>query len=297
MPIPFSIIPIRCRYWARAIIGKNDIAVVKSPLGTWRFAGVLDVELAEKLVQRHIDDQGISEWLKPDGKRRVSRLSSDNQGYIVKEFARTLRPTFLRPAGNSWVNSLYLQDLTPPCLAWLSSRQLGDFLVFQDAGKGNFWRGQYDHLDNAIELYARCAELLAELHNRGIYHGDAKPANFVRNQRITSSTRPVLIVDCDYIRQFKQIPLKHQSKNLAQFLAGTGYIGNFVRWAETLTAFIRAYQSSCSLGQSRVDAAMNQACAMINHRSVENNLSRLDPATYSKEHHRGLQYRIDLPWL
>ena len=42
---------------------------------------------------------------------------------------------------------------------------------------------------------------------------------------------------------------------------------------------------------------MNQACAMINHRSVENNLSRLDPATYSKEHHRGLQYRIDLPWL
>ncbi|NMA45234.1 MAG: hypothetical protein GX945_01600, partial [Lentisphaerae bacterium] len=272
MPIPFFTTPIRCRYWTRIIIGKNDIAVVKSPLGTWRFAGELNVDLADKLVKRHIEDKDISEWLKPSGKRRVSRLSSNNQGYIVKEFAHTLRPLCLRPAGNSWVNSLYLQDLTPPCLAWLSSRQLGDFLIFQDAGTGNFWRGQYDHLDNAIELYAHCAELLAELHNRGIYHGDAKPANFVRNQWITSSARPVLIVDCDYIRQFKQVPLKYQAKNLAQFLAGTGYIRHFVRWTETLTAFIRAYQSSCSLGQHRVDAAMKQACAMINHRSVENNL-------------------------
>jgi len=180
-------------------------------------------------------------------KRQVSRVSHDGKSYIVK----TYRLGFFRRVLGLRVRSFECLDcldgLTPRCVI---DRIEGNwqFTVFEDAGGSDLFKLDYDEPRNPVTLglFSDAGRLLAEIHGRNVYHGDTKTPNFVVNEN-SPALSPVVIVDCDRLRQYRELPIMRRAFNLAQFIESAPSWHPVESVVSHLMAFCRAYRETSSL--------------------------------------------------
>ena len=184
-----------------------------------------------KIIAEHRRLLSAGQVLKDQGKRAVTRviLRRENDGttaeYIVKEFRKApwwhLRNQLRRTIRCTALMNSY----TPSCLATFHASDNGsDYAIFASCGESSFYHIGYAMRPDAAKLYASCGELLARLHTNGLYHKDAKSANYVANDNCGNECPyPVCLVDCDNVVVCSApLPLKLRVHNIAQFIASCG---------------------------------------------------------------------------
>ena len=120
--------------------------------------------------------------------------------------------------------------------------------MLEDAGKNNLFELDFDKADDARTLgyFAAAGKLLADIHRRNIYHGDTKTPNFVVNDNC-ADLPPVVIVDCDRIRQYDELPDAKKACNLAQFIESARARRPVESVVSHFASFCRAYKESMEL--------------------------------------------------
>jgi len=259
------------------LYGSNEIEYLKVATGSWRFYNKISIDHYQDIVAKHLQYRKEQRELKRDTKRNVTRFKYDNVSYIVKDFIASLRPEFFSVARQSWLGSQFLRDYTVPCLAWNHSKTGGDFIIYLDAGPGNFCEKDYLGYRDIENLYYECGALLGELHLNGFYHADTKPSNFVVNSLIPELDKKVVIIDCDRVLCYSKMPpLKRCLKNAAQFLAGTKKISDLSQWLKFTKAFRAGYQEKVNLAPQAADLFWQNVLHVIQtpKYKIENHLTQ-----------------------
>ncbi len=186
-------------------------------------------EIVELVASHHrLCDGGKA--LRNIGKRAVTRVSIRRTGgytvsYIVKEYRKTPWWHLRSQSRRTKKGTALMKSFTPACLAAYHSRANGsDYLIFGDCGRGSFHPPDYASRPDAAKLFAACGELLARLHAGGIFHKDAKAANYVANDYLQEECPyPVCLVDCDNVFALSApLSMSLRAHNIAQFLASNG---------------------------------------------------------------------------
>ena len=180
-------------------------------------------------------------------KRQVTRVCYDGKSYIVKTYQLGLCRRILGLKVRSFDYMDYLKGLTPGCVC---DCIMGDWqvVVFEDAGKNNLFYFDYMVPDDAktLRCFAEAGRLLAEIHSRNVFHGDTKSPNFVVNDNCPALS-PVVIVDCDKVRQYKDLPTMKKAFNLAQFIESARRKVPVECAVSHLGAFCCAYKEAAGL--------------------------------------------------
>ena len=203
------------------------------------------------LVEAHWRAVSNGKALRSIAKRQVTRVCYDGKSYIVK----TYQLGFFRRVLGLKVRSFNYMDclggLTPGCLCDCT---MGDWqvVVFEDAGKNNLFDFDYKVPDDARTLgcFAEAGRLLAEMHRRNVFHGDTKSPNFVVNDNCPALS-PVVIVDCDKVKQYKELPALKKAFNLAQFIESGYYKPPVESLVSHFGAFCNAYKESAGLDEAQ----------------------------------------------
>ncbi len=143
-------------------------------------------------------------WSRPGGE--IYRSGS----WVVKRHAS------VRAARNAWVagHGLEMRDIcTAHPVAWL-----GRWLIMEDAGQDVVeWvesRFAASSATEREELNRKLADLLADLHRRGIYHSDLKASNVT-----WSPGQPARLLDYQRVRFGIRVSRRRRTLNLAQLNA------------------------------------------------------------------------------
>ncbi|MBQ4480762.1 MAG: glycosyltransferase family 4 protein [Victivallales bacterium] len=224
-----------------------------------------------KLHQTNLDI-ATDVLLKNEPKRATSRVCFENKRYLVKEFKRRPWWHLKRPYKRSLQGTSLLALYTPQvCGVFHNSRNGSDYLIFPDCGNGNFYGNEYALRDDAPQLYAACGRILAELHDAGIFHHDAKPANFVYNEFCKKECpQEVCLVDCDNVtRSTPPLPIPQRIHNLAQFIAGTGNLArqDHALWRKLVDSFCAGYTNHVNLPQGDLDQLWQRVWRTIESQS------------------------------
>ena len=205
-------------------------AATATPLANAQEDAPLTQQEIQELVAAHhrLCDNGKA--LRNIGKRAVTRVAIRRTGgytvsYIIKEYRKTPWWHLRSQSRRTKKGTALMKSFTPSCLAAYHSRSTGsDYLIFGDCGKGSFHPADYATRPDADKLFAGCGELLARLHAGGIYHKDAKAANYVANDYLQEECPyPVCLVDCDNVFAHPApLSLRLRAHNVAQFLASNG---------------------------------------------------------------------------
>ncbi|MDD2478215.1 MAG: hypothetical protein PHW45_04545, partial [Candidatus ainarchaeum sp.] len=230
--------------------------------GTWTILASLPLELLQEILSCHQQSCSAPFLLKNDAKRRVTRVQYQNHSFIVKEFCNDFAWTWHRHGRSTWKNSQRLRGYTAPCLAWLRTNSQKSFLIFTDLGILNLYKKDHHQRENLQDIYAGAGKLLADLHVRGVYHGDTKSTNFVINDLCPWMQQAVLLVDCDQVRFYPKLPDSRRIKNLGQFLATTGVLPAAQKRA-SIQAFLQAYGRSAKLSIDEINALLEQVNQQI----------------------------------
>ena len=234
----------------------------------------LDQETARAIVQLH--QKNLSDHsraaLKDEAKRAISRVTYNQTRYLVKEFKRRAWWHFGSQVKRTRQGTELLALYTPQVCGECHDDDTGsDYLIFPDCGDGNFFQPDYAFLENAPQLYAVCGRILAELHDAGIYHHDAKPANFVRNEFCKGPCpHEVCLVDCDNVtRSTPPLDAPLRIHNLAQFIAGTGKLArkDRVLWRSLISAFCEGYNRNAMLPVGDLDQLWQRVWRTIESQS------------------------------
>ena len=241
--------------------------------GEWHLLNSFTLPTAQAIIQIHKKHCENGTWLKNDIKRRVTRVTFDDNSFIVKEFCKDHTLSCLNHGRRTWTYSQKLTGLTAPCLAWFHENTGHGFLIFADLGHFDLYHEeQLQRVDELPAAYHRAGEILATLHAHGIYHADTKTVNFVINDRLKWLSSPVLIIDCDDVHFQHSISKNHQIKNIAQFLCLMGNLPEELR--ERLAVdFKKGYQETARLSETDMTNLMKEvAIRMKEDTSLENNL-------------------------
>lgn len=252
-------------------------------LGQWIDVTEREQELLTIAAERHFELLAADKCLKNDRKRCVSRLSVGGVSFIVKHFKKTPWVSWFSHARRTMKYTELMQGLTPPCLGMLHTKKRGELLFFHDCGLGNFYDWSYHEEPDLAGLYYACGSLLADVHNKQLYHADTKPANFVVNSRLPHLWHRVLLVDCDNVRKYRRLPMRLRIRNLAQFLGGTGYLGNQDRWELMNGQFFQGYRERITANGFDFDELLANVWDNVQHNpKIEVNLSRLSQENCSE---------------
>jgi hypothetical protein len=244
--------------------------------GRWLRADSAYLPLLQQAAANHFLQWRQGVCLKNDGKRCVSRVNANGKFFIIKHFTKTPICPLFSHARRTWRCTDLMAGFTPPCLAVLRTARHGELVCFPDCGDSNFWRGDYFQRPDVDQLAAEAGRLMAAFHNKGLYHGDAKAANFVVNARLPELPFSVLIVDCDKVRHYHNVPISLQLKNIAQFVALTGRIRSRSRWQSLTHHFLNAYAAARNPLPVPSDSLEQAVMDTIHHnRRVESNLQEL----------------------
>ena len=240
----------------------NGFATTVDEDGRWTFLASFPREQFRELLAAHRRLCAAGQWLKNDLKRRVTRVHWQEKSFIVKEFNPDYAWEYFSHGRRTWESSQRLRGYTAPCLAWLRDRKHHSYLIFADLGEMGLRRSSHLQHDHLPAIYGAAGQLLALLHEEGVYHADTKTTNFIINDLCPWLERPVLLIDCDDVRFYRTLPRARRVKNLAQFLATSGCIPLAQR--ETLIRpFLDCYQSTAGLSSQQMDALLDQVIAMI----------------------------------
>lgn len=204
--------------------------------GTLIHLSSLSPEACRTIMEAHDKSIDSGTWLKSDPKRNTTRVTSNNDNFIVKKYLHLHALHCVSADVLGWCGSNRLQG-TPRCHAWFRRRDdKAAYLIFDDAGDRDLFleNGLFLPPEQTAELFAHAGAIIASLHNQNAYHADTKPSNFVTS---TSNPRSLNLIDCDDVRVFFHISTRHCAKNIAQFI---GCLWNIQDW-NLRSTFTRAF--------------------------------------------------------
>ncbi|MBR4676245.1 MAG: hypothetical protein IKP00_17445 [Victivallales bacterium] len=215
----------------------------------------------EKIINLHNEQIAQGKTLRNLKKRQVTRILCDGKRYVVKAYLRRWWHRLFIQAPCKTASVALLEGFTPPCIGDTGKELLWQYTIYEDAGNQDLYAIMRDaRLPNGFEqLYASAGELLARVHQKGIYHGDTKPPNFVINTAITALP-PVVIVDCDHIIAYNKLPDHRRIFNLAQFIATNDiHPDNLELYPTCMQAFAAQYAKTMSLSLEQLDVLLTKA--------------------------------------
>lgn len=219
----------------------------------------------EEIIRLHHQQVASGQALRNLSKRQVSRIAFNGMRYVVKAYLRRWWHRLLHILPGDTKSQRLLEGFTPPCLADTAQTHLWQFTIYPDAGAFDL----YELIKRAplpseyASLYAKAGELLARIHQRGVYHGDTKPPNFVINTNLPELP-PVVIVDCDHLIAYRQLPEHRRVFNLAQFIATNDvFPENRPHYPECISTFAEAYATTSGFSSTQMNALLTKALQVI----------------------------------
>lgn len=197
---------------------------------------------AAAIADEHFRNVEAGKAIRNLKKRQVSKVSFDDGIYIVKTYRKHwYHALWGQPFDSSSLERL--SGLTPPCLCDFT-RCGWQVTIYDYAGDMDFYKlAKVASLpDNYNELYAEAGRTLAKIHARNLYHADTKTPNFIVNSRIDGLPL-VLVIDCDRVVSYKELPFGKRAFNIAQFMACVNIKNDVVRKAYpgVIRSFLKGY--------------------------------------------------------
>ena len=224
----------------------------------------------ETIIVLHNEQVSQGNALRNLKKRQVTRVLYDGKRYVVKAYLRRWWHKLFFQAPCKTTSVALLEGFTPPCIGDTGRSLTWQYTIYEDAGSQDLYAIMRDaRLPDGFEkLYASAGELLANIHRKGIYHGDTKPPNFVINTAIPTLP-PVVIVDCDHVIHYGSLHDHRRIFNLAQFLATNDiHPDNVELYPACMRAFAIQYATTTGLSQEQMAHLLSQAVqlALTSHR-------------------------------
>jgi len=224
----------------RLLKGGDGVTVTRMADGVVRTAWGFAPSDVLAAVERHNAAAVSERFVKTDVKRRITRVELDGRSLIVKEYMHLHKMLVFSPDMKGWLGSQRL-PFAAHCLGWYRRTDASRaWLVFEDVGDGDLYRPRVDSPE-AVELVLKrarwAADLIAAMHNKGIFHADTKPGNFVSRGQEPSVT----LIDCDDVRVYGHLSLKRRLKNVAQFLGCLWRVEDTGVRRQMIQAFLAEY--------------------------------------------------------
>ena len=237
----------------------------------------LDSNSAKGIADLHFENLRSGAAIRNLRQRQVSRVECAQGKFIVKSYHINIFRRIFNCFPFSTAYTTLLDGLTPPLRANFQYSFTCQVTITDDAGPTDM----FALFRNAPlppdfrHFYSEAGKLLAQIHERRIFHADAKAPNFVINQNLPSLP-PVLIIDCDKVRRFSKLPEDKMVFNIAQFIAchSMKCESNLKLYPEAMKAFFDGYalESHIERNEMRQLATKAVACALGN-RKIELRIS------------------------
>ena len=176
--------------------------------------------------------------LKKSKRSRISLILWEDKKYIVKQYYVKSRLFLLKSligslAHKTWVNNYLfcVRDLpTPKLLAAVDAGQhfqyQGTFLVYEYIqGVNGYLEKMKCFLEEASSrnlLIHKLAELLGHMHQRGVFHGDAKISNYIWSER--SAPHQFFVIDLDSVTFAKKISSRQRLSDLGDMISSLEWL-------------------------------------------------------------------------
>ncbi|MBQ7650123.1 MAG: hypothetical protein IJS15_04145 [Victivallales bacterium] len=231
----------------------------------------LDSQTAREIADLHFGNLRSGAAIRNLSHRQVSRVEHASGKFIVKSYRINLFRRFFSCFPFSTDYATILQGLTPPLRANFAYSFNCQVTITDDAGPTDMFAlfGKAPLPPDFRQTYSEAGKLLAKIHARRIFHADAKTPNFVLNQNL-QSLPPVLIIDCDKVRQLPKLPEDKMVFNFAQFMAchSMKCDPNLKLFPEAIAAFLNGYEKESGTPHEvmRRMATQALACALGNRK-------------------------------
>ena len=232
---------------------------------------ILDLKTAKDIAEIHFGNVKSGTVLKNIPKRQVSRVGHENASFIVKSYHLNLFRRIFHCFPFSTDYATLLDGLTPPLRANFAYAFSCQVTITDDAGHMDMFSlfGKAPLPSDFRKAYSDSGTLLAKIHARQIFHADTKPPNFVLNINLPSLP-PVLIIDCDKVKKYNELPQDKKVFNIAQFLSCNSMKceANLPLYQAAMRAFLDAYaqESHITHDEMRHIATLAVECALGNHK-------------------------------
>jgi len=231
----------------------------------------LDCKTAKEIAALHFGNIRSDAAIRNLRHRQVSRVVYNNSNYIVKSYRINLFRRLFHCFPFSTGYATLLDGLTPPLRANFAYSFSCQVTITDDAGPMDLFSlfRTAPLPPDFSKTYSEAGSLLAKIHARQIFHADAKAPNFVLNQNLPSLP-PVLIIDCDNVRQFQKLPAEKRIFNIAQFLAchSMKCEANQELYPTAMLSFLDGYASESHTGHEEMRHLASKAVelALENHK-------------------------------
>ncbi len=194
------------------------------------------------------------ENLKNSKRSRISLVLWEDKKYIVKQYYVKSRLFLLKNlmgslAHKTWVNNYLFcaRDLpTPKLLAAVDAGQhfqyQGTFLVYEYIqGVNGYLEKMKCFLEEASSrnlLIHKLAELLGHMHQRGVFHGDAKISNYIWSER--SAPHQFFVIDLDSVTFAKKISNRQRLSDLGDMISSLEWLR---RDRQIMKDFFKRYET------------------------------------------------------
>jgi len=219
-------------------------------------------ETVRSLVCLHNANILNGNYIRKLAKRQVSRVSQDGLSYIVKAYKISWWKRLLfaqpgKPAGDA-----LLKGFTPECVGIISQHGW-HYTIYQDAGAHSMLdiQGMLAANLELEECFQAAGSVLAMIHKRNLYHVDTKPPNFVVNTNLKFLPR-VVVVDCDRVLSYANLPFRRRAFNLAQFISGGKPFPEIGMQLQCLEAFLVSYGKTAGIQNGDLTELLSSAMGM-----------------------------------
>ncbi len=232
---------------------------------------LLDIKTAMDIAELHFSNIRSGNAIRNLRNRQVSRVANEKGKFIVKSYHINPFRRLFHCFPFSTDYATLLDGLTPPLMANFAYSFSCQVTITDDAGPMDMFAlfGSAPLPPDFRQTYSNAGKLLAIIHARHIFHADAKAPNFVLNQNLPSFP-PVLIIDCDKVREFKELSEDKRVFNLAQFMAchSMKCKSNLPLYPEAIKAFLNAYAHESNIANDEMTRMVSRAveCALNNHK-------------------------------
>ena len=232
---------------------------------------LLDSKTARDIAELHFANVSSGKAIKNLPKRQVSRVVHESGRFVVKSYHVNPFQRLFHCYPFQTDYATLLDGLTPPLRANFAFDFSNQVTITDDAGPMDMFSlfGKAPLPSDFEKLYSDSGTLLAKIHERQIFHADAKPPNFVVNQNLPTMP-PVLIIDCDKVKRFHELPKDKKVFNIAQFLAcnSMNFKDNLPLYKDAMQSFLDAYARECHIGSAEMLrlTTLAVACALGNRR-------------------------------
>lgn len=237
-----------------------------------RYISMLSDECISCLIEQHRQNVASGKPLRNLSKRQVSIVEHEGIKYIVKAYRLNIIQRILGIVPDRTSGALLLKGFTPLPLANIT-KDGWQYTIYNYAGNHDMFDQKWliqQETEKVVLFFRKSADIMQEIHANGLFHGDMKSPNFVINE-YCRELPPVVVIDCDKVKQYAELPEDKRLFNIAQFVACHGYkTGPDKRLPLFLKAFLDEYCAKSLYEEKQFNQIKHQVLDIIkNDRHIE----------------------------